>query len=280
MRIWLWALVCRLVLIFGIGVSGLSFFAIALQFPILVTVPVGVITYRRLTRWRGSGDAFGTARSSDAADLLSKGLIGSDAGLIMGTAGYVEPPSKADGLAALFNPAMHSDLACRQFFGSFGSSLGGESYVRIPDYVHLITCAPAGSGKTTYVLGPNLLNHRGPMVVIDPKGELHGLTAEHRRRKFGHRIVRLDPFNVCGPGGDALNPFDFLPDASAPDFLDAVRDLANMLVVRQGTETDPAGGTVFAEPRESNGFMYGCGFCDPDGHRWNVLFMDASKLPK
>lgn len=41
-----------------------------------------------------------------------------------------------------------------------------------------------------------------------------------------------------------------------------------------------AGGTVFAEPCESNGFMYGCGFCDPDGHRWNPLFMDMSKLPK
>ena len=40
-----------------------------------------------------------------------------------------------------------------------------------------------------------------------------------------------------------------------------------------------AGGTVFGEPQESNGFMYGCGFCDPDGHRWNVLFMDASKMP-
>ena len=40
-----------------------------------------------------------------------------------------------------------------------------------------------------------------------------------------------------------------------------------------------AGGTVFGEPRESNGFMYGCGFCDPDGHRWNVLFMDAGKMP-
>jgi hypothetical protein len=38
-----------------------------------------------------------------------------------------------------------------------------------------------------------------------------------------------------------------------------------------------AGGTIFCEPRESNGFMYGCGFCDPDGHRWNVLFMDAGK---
>ncbi|HWY38853.1 MAG TPA: VOC family protein [Bacteroidia bacterium] len=41
-----------------------------------------------------------------------------------------------------------------------------------------------------------------------------------------------------------------------------------------------AGGTVFSEPRESQGWMYGCGFADPDGHRWNVLYMDMSKLPK
>jgi uncharacterized protein len=41
-----------------------------------------------------------------------------------------------------------------------------------------------------------------------------------------------------------------------------------------------AGGTVFSEPQESQGFMYGCGFCDPDGHRWNSLFMDFSKLPE
>lgn len=35
-----------------------------------------------------------------------------------------------------------------------------------------------------------------------------------------------------------------------------------------------AGGTVFAEPGEQNG-MYGAGFCDLDGHRWNLLVMDA-----
>lgn len=51
-----------------------------------------------------------------------------------------------------------------------------------------------------------------------------------------------------------------------------VNDMAN--------RAKAAGGTLFAEPRESNGFMYGCGFCDPDGHRWNVLFMDTSKLPR
>jgi uncharacterized protein len=41
-----------------------------------------------------------------------------------------------------------------------------------------------------------------------------------------------------------------------------------------------AGGIVFADPSENQGWMYGCGFCDLDGHRWNVLYMDFSKMPK
>jgi len=41
---------------------------------------------------------------------------------------------------------------------------------------------------------------------------------------------------------------------------------------------EAAGGTVFARPRESNGTMYGFGFCDPDGHRWNALFMDPARV--
>jgi uncharacterized protein len=51
-----------------------------------------------------------------------------------------------------------------------------------------------------------------------------------------------------------------------------VDDIANRAIA--------AGGTVFSEPQESQGFMYGCGFCDPDGHRWNALFLDLSKMPQ
>lgn len=40
-----------------------------------------------------------------------------------------------------------------------------------------------------------------------------------------------------------------------------------------------AGGIVFAKPAVNLGWMYGCGFQDLDGHRWNVLNMDLSKLP-
>jgi predicted lactoylglutathione lyase len=41
-----------------------------------------------------------------------------------------------------------------------------------------------------------------------------------------------------------------------------------------------AGGTVFGKPGDHHGWMYGCGFSDLDGHRWNVLYMDMSKMPK
>lgn len=43
-------------------------------------------------------------------------------------------------------------------------------------------------------------------------------------------------------------------------------------------KVDEAGGVVFAKPSENQGWMYGCGFSDLDGHRWNVLFMDYAKL--
>jgi uncharacterized protein len=41
-----------------------------------------------------------------------------------------------------------------------------------------------------------------------------------------------------------------------------------------------AGGTIYGVPGENQGWMYGCGFADLDGHRWNVLYMDMSKMPK
>ncbi len=41
-----------------------------------------------------------------------------------------------------------------------------------------------------------------------------------------------------------------------------------------------AGGKSNHKPREMKGWMYGCLFVDPDGHRWNVLYMDMSKMPK
>ncbi len=41
-----------------------------------------------------------------------------------------------------------------------------------------------------------------------------------------------------------------------------------------------AGGTVFSEPQEIQGCMYGFAFADLDGHRWNQVFMDFDKMPQ
>ena len=78
--------------------------------------------------------------------------------------------------------------------------------IRIRQFTHLATFAPTGSGKGVSVVVPNLLSYRHSCVVVDPKGELYNLTSRHRRQKFGHTIVRLDPFGICGPGGGHLQP--------------------------------------------------------------------------
>ena len=44
-------------------------------------------------------------------------------------------------------------------------------------------------------------------------------------------------------------------------------------------KVEKAGGTVFSKPAEIQGWMYGFAFADLDGHRWNQIYMDMSKMP-
>jgi uncharacterized protein len=41
-----------------------------------------------------------------------------------------------------------------------------------------------------------------------------------------------------------------------------------------------AGGKSNHVPGKMKGWMYGCLFTDLDGHKWNILYMDMSKMPK
>ena len=72
-----------------------------------------------------------------------------------------------------------------------------------------MTVAPTGAGKGRSVLIPNLLTYTGPVITLDPKGELYHVTAA-RRRELGQRVIRLDPFRITGTDTDALNPLDVL----------------------------------------------------------------------
>ncbi len=47
-------------------------------------------------------------------------------------------------------------------------------------------------------------------------------------------------------------------------------------LVRKAVE---AGGSIYADPQD-HGWMYQHGFADPDGHQWEILYMDETKLLK
>jgi predicted lactoylglutathione lyase len=55
------------------------------------------------------------------------------------------------------------------------------------------------------------------------------------------------------------------------DSKEAVDDLVKKAVA--------AGGSVYTDPAD-HGWMYQHSFADPDGHQWELLYMDESKLPQ
>lgn len=52
---------------------------------------------------------------------------------------------------------------------------------------------------------------------------------------------------------------------------DAVREMVQKAVT--------AGGSIYADPQD-HGWMYQHSFADPDGHQWEVVYMDESQLPQ
>ncbi len=81
------------------------------------------------------------------------------------------------------------DRHCRR---DDGAAIGND------DNRHMLTIAGSRAGKGTSAIVPNLCLWPGSCVVIDPKGENAGLTAETRSKRAGHAVVVLDP--CCGTG--------------------------------------------------------------------------------
>ena len=109
---------------------------------------------------------------------------------------------------------------------------------------HVLTVAPTRAGKGIGAVIPTLLDHPGPVLVTDPKGENLALTARYRAGVLGHHVVALDPFELTPPdlpghygagsitvGG--LNPLDLI-DPGHPDQFEDAALLAEMLVVDEG----------------------------------------------
>lgn len=71
---------------------------------------------------------------------------------------------------------------------------------------HLLTVAPARSGKGIATVVSNLLHWQGSAFITDPKGELVGVTARHRAATFGQTVRILNPWGLHGLPQDRFNP--------------------------------------------------------------------------
>jgi type IV secretion system protein VirD4 len=222
--------VCECLVALAMSAGGLGYLGIA----IFLIASLAKRGYERLS-------AFGTARWANAEDLRARGMLGARTGLIIGRVmdGVKHPLPKA--LPQLFDPTVSSQQACEEFVEAI--QLGRKptlnpTLVRLPRAVHTMVCAPTGVGKGVSCVVPFLRTCSESVVVVDFKGENALLTAEHRRRAFGHRIVVLDPFRMVTQEPDTFNPLDFI-DKESPTAIDECRDLAEALVIRTGQEKDP-----------------------------------------
>ena len=74
---------------------------------------------------------------------------------------------------------------------------------------HHMVIAGTRAGKGVSVVIPAIIDHDGPTVVLDVKGELFAVTRRWRRQQ-NRRVVVLNPFGVVEPSCDRFNPLDYI----------------------------------------------------------------------
>jgi len=200
-------------------------------------IPIVILAIARRRR-PGVYTAHGTARWATLEDLQYAGMVGARRGPILGRVANSTKTSIRKAQDDLFSFRVSSKKACEQFFDSirfFQRSTRYSELVRLPNAVHTAVFAPTGVGKGVSCVIPFLLTSSESAVVVDFKGENFQLTAEHRRKAFGHQIVVLDPFKLATQAPQTFNPLDFI-DKDSPTAIDECRDLAEALVIRTGQE--------------------------------------------
>ena len=233
--------ISRVMLILAVLATFYSVAVLAGQISVLMYVIVGVALIAAGRRGYRSLTAFGTARWASADDLEAAGMMDAKTGPIIGRMNDwgKQPLSKA--LRRLFDPRVPSKEACEEFLKAIQTGRRrtlNPALVRLPNAVHTAFFAPTGVGKGVSCVIPFLLTCGESAVVLDFKGDLHRITAEHRRKVFGHRTVVVDPHKVVTQQSDTFNPMDFIHKDS-PTAMDECRDLAEAIVIRTGQEKDP-----------------------------------------
>ena len=124
----------------------------------------------------------------------------------------------------------------------------------IKDDRHAMLVAGSRAGKGRSVIVPNLLEYRGSVLAIDPKGELANITARRRGKGgngidgnyqiegLGQRVVILDPFDRTAPWVSeykaSYNPLSIL-DISSETIVEDASLIGDALVIRSPNVSDP-----------------------------------------
>lgn len=88
---------------------------------------------------------------------------------------------------------------------------------------HMVTFGATGAGKSSAALVPNLCLHEGPLLCVDPKGELARITARRRGHGgegvsgMGQKVCVVDPFGTSGWQSAAYNVFDEMARVASYD---------------------------------------------------------------
>lgn len=107
---------------------------------------------------------------------------------------------------------------------------------------HHVAIAGTRAGKGVSVVIPAIIDHDGPVAVLDIKGENFAVTRRYRQL-LGRQVVVLNPFGVIEPSKDRFNPLDYIRQAHL------VRDIE---VIAEGLVRPEGGnGAHFAEMAKS-----------------------------
>ena len=108
---------------------------------------------------------------------------------------------------------------------------------------HMVTIAGTGSGKSSGAIISNLLIYEGPVLCIDPKGELARVTALPRFERLGQEVHVIDPYGCVGQGWESAcyNVFDDLEAAveENPDVAVSYASKIAQALVKPMSEKDP-----------------------------------------
>lgn len=74
---------------------------------------------------------------------------------------------------------------------------------------HHAVFAGSRAGKGVSCVIPAILDHDGPVVCLDIKGENFAITKKYRE-SLGRRVIVLNPFSVIEKGEDSYNPLSYI----------------------------------------------------------------------